>query len=172
MLIQDTGQITEPMVGSEHGLKHVLVGFDGSDSAWAALRQAIAVAVGNRRGAHDRGGGADAAVLFSFPGTMTMPYSYDALRKEVEGEMRLHLAEARDEVPASIKVHTVLLRGRPARELARYAESGGFDLLVTGPRPRGIASRAASRTRCSRAAASRCSPSRRSVGARASSSTA
>jgi nucleotide-binding universal stress UspA family protein len=136
MLIQDTGQIAQPMTGSEHALQRVLVGFDGSDSSWAALRQAIAVAVGNDAELTIAAVAQMPRVLFSFPGTMTMPYSYDALRKEVEGEMRLHLAEARDEVPASIKVHTVLLRGRAARELARHAESGGYDLLVTGPRPR------------------------------------
>jgi nucleotide-binding universal stress UspA family protein len=136
MLTQDTGQITQPMIGSEHGLRRVLVGFDGSDSSWAALRQAIAVSVGNDAELTVAAVAQMPRVLFSFPGTMTMPYSYDSLRKDVEAEMRLHLAEARDEVPASLRVQTVLLRGRPARELARYAESGGFDLLVTGPRPR------------------------------------
>jgi nucleotide-binding universal stress UspA family protein len=77
---------------------------------------------------------------------MVMPYTYDGLRREVEGELRRHLAEARDEVPAAVQVQTVLLRGKPARELARYAESGRFDLLVTGPRPCGRLKRLLSRS--------------------------
>ena len=49
----------------------------------------------------------------------------------------LRKAKARDEVPTSIRVDTVLLEGRAARELAKLAETGGYDLLVTGPRPTG-----------------------------------
>ena len=51
--------------------------------------------------------------------------------------MRRHLAEARDEVPATVSVTTRLLHGRPARAIAALAESGRYDLVVTGPRPLG-----------------------------------
>jgi nucleotide-binding universal stress UspA family protein len=136
MLLQDTGQITERDIGRDHGLRRVLVGFDGTDGAWVALHQAIAVAGANGARLTIAAVARMPRCLFGYPGTMTLPYSYDALRREVEGELRRHLAEARDEVPADVRVDTVLLRGRPARELARFAEEGGYDLLVTGPRPR------------------------------------
>jgi nucleotide-binding universal stress UspA family protein len=51
--------------------------------------------------------------------------------------MRRHLAEARDEVPATVSVTTRLLHGRPARALAALAEEGRYDVVVTGPRPVG-----------------------------------
>ena len=57
--------------------------------------------------------------------------------RDLEREMRRHLAEARDEVPATVSVTTQLLHGRPGRVLAALAESGRYDLVVTGPRPLG-----------------------------------
>jgi nucleotide-binding universal stress UspA family protein len=141
MLLQDTGQITEPTVGGEHGLRRVLVGFDGSDGAWVALHQAIAVAVGNRATLTVAAVVEVPRCLFAFPGSAIMPYTYAGIRREVASELRRHLAEARDEVPAEIRADTVLLQGRAARELARFAEEGGYDLLVTGPRPTGRLSR-------------------------------
>jgi nucleotide-binding universal stress UspA family protein len=51
--------------------------------------------------------------------------------------MLQRLADARDEVPATISVSTVLLRGRTAQALADLAAGGRYDLVVTGPRPAG-----------------------------------
>ena len=51
--------------------------------------------------------------------------------------MQQKLAAARDEVPATVSVTTLLLYGRPARTLAALADSGGYDLVVAGPRPVG-----------------------------------
>jgi nucleotide-binding universal stress UspA family protein len=66
-----------------------------------------------------------------------MPYTREGLRHDLEGEMLRHLANARDEVPAAVSVTTKVLHGRAARALAAYAEQGGYDLVVTGPRPAG-----------------------------------
>jgi nucleotide-binding universal stress UspA family protein len=68
---------------------------------------------------------------------MNVPYTRETIRLEAEGAMRRHLAEARDEVPVTVSVTTRLLHGRPARALAALAEEGGYDLVVTGPRPVG-----------------------------------
>ena len=70
-------------------------------------------------------------------GAMTCPTRARRIRQQVESAMRRHLAEARDEVPATVSVTTRLLHGRPARALAALAEEGRYDLVVTGPRPVG-----------------------------------
>lgn len=120
------------------GLVHrVLVAFDGSPSAWAALHQAINVAVSNHAlltivaVVHEPCG------FWMGFGALTLPYTRDSLRRDLEREMRRHLAEARDEVPATVSVTTQVLHGRPWRAIAALAESGGYDLVVTGPRPLG-----------------------------------
>ena len=48
MVIQDVGQTVSPVADDATGGVHrVLVAFDGSEGAWAALRRAIEVAVAN-----------------------------------------------------------------------------------------------------------------------------
>ena len=144
-------------------VQRVLLAFDGSPGAWAALDQAIEIAVGQRALLTIAGVVGEPTVWAGF-GPVTMPVTREMLQRDLERDMQRNLAAARDEVPATVSVTTQLLHGRPARALAALAESGGFDLVVAGPRPAGgcaACSGAASRTACSRAAGPRSSPSRR-----------
>jgi nucleotide-binding universal stress UspA family protein len=115
----------------------VLVAYDGSPSAWAALQQAIDVAVSNHALLTIVGVVHEPSFFCTGFGAMTVPYTRESLRRDLDREMRLHLAEARDEVPATVSVTTQMLHGRPWREIAALAESGHYDLVVTGPRPLG-----------------------------------
>jgi nucleotide-binding universal stress UspA family protein len=114
--------------------RHILVAFDGSDGAWAALRRAIDIAV------RERALLTIAAVVpepsaWVGMGLVSLPYSRETLRRDAQRAMERALAAARDEVPATVSVTTRLLSGRPGHALARLIEQGCFDLVVTGPRP-------------------------------------
>ena len=115
----------------------MLVAFDGSEGAWAALRRAIEVAVANHALLTIAAVVEEPLGLWMGFGAITVPVTRDSLRRDLEREMRLHLAEARDEVPAAVSVTTQLLYGRPARALAGLIAAGRYDLVVTGPRPVG-----------------------------------
>jgi nucleotide-binding universal stress UspA family protein len=135
MLTHDVDRIAQQVAGGERQIQRVLIAVDGSDGAWAALDRAIGLAVTNHAQL------TIAAVVpptpplaCAMPGVMTLPYSPDDLRRELETEMQQHLAAARDEIPATVSVTTCLLHGHPTRALARFAEDGRYDLVVTGPR--------------------------------------
>src|ERR1700754_2299666 len=117
-------------------IQHVLLAFDGSPGAWAALEQAIAVADSQHALLTIAGVVGEPTVWLRY-GPAVMPYTRETLLQELERDMQQKLAAARDEVPATVSVTTRLLHGRPARALAALAESGGFDLVVAGPRPEG-----------------------------------
>ena len=119
------------------GVHRVLVGFDGSPGAWAALRRAIDVAVANRALLTIAAVVDEPLAIWVGFGAMVAPVTRESLRRDLERVMNLHLAEARDEVPATVSVTTQILHGRPARVLAALAEAGHYDLVVTGPRPVG-----------------------------------
>jgi nucleotide-binding universal stress UspA family protein len=138
MLIHDVDQIAHPTPEGSRRILRVLVAFDGSDGAWAALDRAIGLALSQHAQLTIAGVvSAPAWLPFGTPGLVTLPYSPDELRRELDGEMLQHLAAARDEIPATVSVTTRLLHGRPARTLARFADDGHYDLVVTGPRPSG-----------------------------------
>jgi nucleotide-binding universal stress UspA family protein len=114
-------------------VRRVLVAFDGSEGAWAALEEGIAVA------ASDRALLTIAAVVEDPPvwvgmAPLAIPFNRDGLRRECERQLEQQLAAARDEVPATVSVTTRLLHGRPARELVALAREGDYDLVVAGPR--------------------------------------
>ncbi len=138
MLTQDVQQIAPRAPAEGHsGAQRVLVAFDGSDGAWAALQQAIAVAVSNGAVLTIAGVVQEPRFVWAGPGAIAVPYTREGMRRELDAEMRRVLAGARDEVPATVSVTTRILHGRPVRALAAFAEEGGFDLVVTGPRPGG-----------------------------------
>jgi nucleotide-binding universal stress UspA family protein len=138
MVIQDVEQTTSPVAHDNgSGLHHVLVAFDGSDGAWIALRRAIDVAAANHALLTIAAVVQEPLGLWMGFGAMTVPVTREGLLRDLEREMRLHLAEARDEVPATVSVTTRMLHGRPARALAALVEAEGYDLVVTGPRPIG-----------------------------------
>jgi nucleotide-binding universal stress UspA family protein len=136
MVIQDVQQtLLRAPADPDSGIHRVLVAFDGSLGAWAALGRAIDLAVANRA-LLTIAAVAEEPLWMGF-GAMCLPYTRETIRQQAESAMRRHLAEARDEVPATVSVTTRLLHGRPARALAALAEEGGYDLVVTGPRPVG-----------------------------------
>jgi nucleotide-binding universal stress UspA family protein len=127
---------TSQSATGRRAVHRVLVGFDGSPGAWAALDRAIAIAVEEHALLMIAGVVRDPTLWLGMGGT-PVPYTYETLRRDAEREMERLLAEARDEVPATVSVTTQILHGRPARVLGRLAEKGGYDLVVVGPRPGG-----------------------------------
>jgi nucleotide-binding universal stress UspA family protein len=130
------GGIAPPLTADAHPVRRILVAFDGSQGAWAALERAVEIAV------------AQSALLtiaavipephvYAGLGPFALPYSPDTLRRDAEREMLRMLGAARDEVPANVSLTTILLTGRPAKALAHLAATGDYDLVVTGPRPSG-----------------------------------
>jgi len=122
-------------------IHRVLVAFDGSPGAWAALDRAIAVAVSQNALLTIAGVVGEPTVVLGI-GPAVMPYTRESLLRDLERDMQQKLAAARDEVPASVSVTTRLLHGRPARTLAALADEGGYDLVVAGPRKAGFLRRA------------------------------
>jgi nucleotide-binding universal stress UspA family protein len=134
VLLEALDREPPPSLTAPHGVRRILVAFDGSEGAWAALERAIEIAVAQSALLTIAAVVPEARVYTGF-GPLVMPFSPDQLRREAEREMLRLLAEARDEVPANVSLTTCLLHGNPARSLAALAESGGYDLVVTGPRP-------------------------------------
>ena len=134
MRLQQAHQEGHPrVVGDDWIPRRILVAFDGSDGAWAALHRAIDIAQ------RERALLTIAAVVpepspWIGMGLVSLPYSRETLRRDAQRAMEQALAAARDEVPATISVTTRLLFGRPSRALARLIEDCDFDLVVTGPR--------------------------------------
>jgi nucleotide-binding universal stress UspA family protein len=138
MAVQDVQQtLLRAPAEAGGGVHRVLVAFDGSPSAWAALHQAIDVAASNRALLTIAAVVHEPSAIWMGFGAASVPYTRESLRRELEREMLLHLAEARDEVPATVSVTTQMLHGRPTRAIAALVESGDYDLVVTGPRPLG-----------------------------------
>ena len=136
MLTQDVEQIASPVLDGERRLQRVLVAFDGSEGAWAALDQGIAIALSSHALLTIAGVvGSPPPMAVGMAGVLVAPYSPEAFQRELDIEMEQKLAAARDEIPAAISVTTVLLHGKATRALARLAEEGCYDLVVTGPRP-------------------------------------
>jgi len=129
-----------PQAAEPRAVHRVLVAFDGSAGAWAALQQGIEIAVGQRALLTIAGVVGEPAVWMGF-GPVTMPYTREMILRELERDMQQKLAAARDEVPATVSVTTRLLHGRPARVLAALADSGDYDLVVAGPRKANFARR-------------------------------
>jgi nucleotide-binding universal stress UspA family protein len=138
MLIQDVQQTATqaPSAGGGAG-RRVLVAFDGSAGAWAALARAIEIALANHSPLTIAAVVEEPRFLWQGPGPMSVACTRESIRRDLEREMLRHLANARDEVPAAVSVTTQLLRGRAARALAQLAEKGGYDLIVTGSRSNG-----------------------------------
>jgi nucleotide-binding universal stress UspA family protein len=135
MLTQDVEQIAIPTLDSERQLRRVLVAFDGSAGAWAALDRGIALALSAHAKLTIAGVvGSPAPIACGMVGVLVPPYTPEEMQRELDVEMEQKLAAARDEIPATVSVTTVLLHGKAARALAHLAEEGGYDLIVTGPR--------------------------------------
>jgi nucleotide-binding universal stress UspA family protein len=134
VLLEAVDQTAPPKQTEPHAVRRILVAFDGSTGAWAALARAIEIAV-----AHSALLTIVAVIpevrIYGAMGPLMLPFSPETLRREAEREMLRIIAAARDEVPANVSLTTQLLHGSPARAIAALAKSGGYDLVVTGPHP-------------------------------------
>jgi nucleotide-binding universal stress UspA family protein len=134
MLVEESGRAAVEV--ERQGIRRVLVEFDGSDEAWDALRRAIAVAVRDNALLTVAGVVEEPPCWFAMT-PAALPYTRDSLRRDAEREVERQLAAARDEVPATVSVTTQVLRGRTAQALAAFAQEGGYDLVLAGPRSAG-----------------------------------
>lgn len=121
-------------------VQRVLVDFDGSPGAWAALRYGIAVAASRDAVLTIAAVVSDPPMWLGMP-PLVLPWTRDALRRDAEHELQQALAAARDEVPATISASTALLHGRTARALADLADGGRYDLVITGRNRGGLVAR-------------------------------
>jgi nucleotide-binding universal stress UspA family protein len=136
MQVRQATRSVTPAIPERFTLRRVLVAFDGSPGAWAALDRAIAVAVG-QRALLTIAGVVQEPHVWTALGPAPMPFTRESLLRDLEREMEQKLAAARDEVPAMVSVTTRLLHGRPGQVLAALADEGDYDLVVAGPRPEG-----------------------------------
>ena len=134
MLLEAVDPTAPPLTADAPPVRRILVAFDGSSGAWAALDRAIEIAA-DQRALLTIAGVVTEPHLCAGLGPFALPYSPDTLRRDAEREMLRLLAMARDEVPANVSLTTQLLVGRPAKALAQLAATGGYDLVVTGSRP-------------------------------------
>jgi nucleotide-binding universal stress UspA family protein len=124
--------VVAPRVGSVPPLHRVLVAFDGSPGAWAALRYGIAAADSGNAVLTIAAVVNEPPLWIGLPPFAT-PWTRESLRRDAERHLARALAAARDEVPATVSVSTALLSGRTAHALADLADGGRYDLVVTGP---------------------------------------
>jgi nucleotide-binding universal stress UspA family protein len=107
-------------------LKRLLVTTDFSE----ASRQAFpwAVELGKQFGA-------TITLAYVFPTALPVELSQIGIifeQKRLAGEAKARLDRFREaELPASLPVETVVLEGRPAHEITRFAKESGTDLIVT-----------------------------------------
>jgi nucleotide-binding universal stress UspA family protein len=135
-MLAEVVRVPVPQATEPRPVHRVLVAFDGSPGAWRALRQAIDVAVSRHAPLTIAGVVSEPTVWAGF-GPVVMPFTREMLQRDLERAMERSLAAARDEIPATVSVTTRLLHGRPAATLAALAQSGGYDLIVVGPRRAG-----------------------------------
>lgn len=108
-------------------LKKILVATDGSKPSVKATRHAVALAAAS---------GASLTAVFVDTGEQAFLYPEERLEEEVESgvhqsEAGIHLAKAfadANGVSCEIKV----LKGGVAPQIVKFAEKGGFDLIVLG----------------------------------------
>ena len=113
----------------------IVVGYDGSDAARAAVERALGIA---------RLTGAKLTVVTVVPpptvflGELLLPEVVDVSAVEEPARKQLEaLVKEIKEAGGFDRVEPVILMGDPADELVHYAEENGCDLIVVGRRGRG-----------------------------------
>src|SRR3954469_22756835 len=117
-------------------LRSVLVAFDGSSHAEAAVAEAIELV----QAGHGR-----LTIITVVPepslwgstGTYWAPVDFAAIGHEVERGYRAMLDDAVESVPADAPVTKILQRGAAGPAIVNEARRGGHDLVVVGSRGRG-----------------------------------
>jgi len=106
----------------------ILVGFDGSEGSWKALRVALALA---RLSA-----GAEVWALSVEEGLPHLPETIDEFAEEKERQnaifQLLHGQASALAAEEGVDLKVRVVAGHPAQALVRFAEQGAFDLLVIG----------------------------------------
>jgi nucleotide-binding universal stress UspA family protein len=116
--------ITIEAGGAGRGEIDVLVGIDGSPESLEALWAAVHI-IGPRVGR------LTLATVIDYDAALSdQPWS---VREGAEAELRRVAAMVAGHRPG-----VVLLAGRPAEALARYAREGGYELIAVGSRGRGV----------------------------------
>jgi nucleotide-binding universal stress UspA family protein len=113
--------------------RSILVAVDGSQTAIAALEEAIELA--RRDGAWLVLLSVAAPPRWSFTGPPYAPYPSE---QELERGASDVVERAAALVPADVPLATVVRVGSPAAEIVRRAEEGGHDLIVMGSRGHGL----------------------------------
>jgi nucleotide-binding universal stress UspA family protein len=116
--------------------RRLLVAFDGSSHAQAALAEAIELAVANN---------AAITVMTVIPrpnawmlgGSCEVAVSSDQLRRQTERAYERMLDATRDTVPHEVPFTRILKSGVAAPTLVDEAHTGNHDLIVMGSRGRG-----------------------------------
>ena len=108
---------------------NVLVAFDASSSAWAALDQAADLAVAEN---------AKLTIVGVVPPLPSFAYragvSVERLKEEAAEEVAESLREARARLRDDVAATTVQREGHPGEEIVKQVEEGGHDLVVLGTR--------------------------------------
>ena len=114
----------------------LLVAFDDSRHAHAALDQAVQLAHANR---------SELTVMTVIPEPSVWalgdgygaPVNVDELRQEALVSRRAALDRAVEEVPADLPVTSLIKHGPPAQVIVEEASAGHHDLIIMGSRGRG-----------------------------------
>jgi nucleotide-binding universal stress UspA family protein len=107
----------------------ILVAFDASPSAWAALDQAADLAAT---------GNATLTVIGVVPPLPSFAYragvSIDRLKAEAANEVEESLREARERLRDDVAATTVQREGHPGEQIVKQVEEARHDLVVLGTR--------------------------------------
>ena len=116
--------------------RHILVPYDGSDPANAALSQAVDLAT-------SQGSTLTLISVWRRPSQIVgaempmTPDTVDIIDRDAEVEAERMLASARARVPEGIRVDTMLVEGPPAVAILETAQRGRHDIVIMGSRGRG-----------------------------------
>ena len=108
--------------------KNILVGLDGSEGSWRALRAALALS--------KLESGSEVCAVFVEEGLPRLPEVIDELAEEKDrqdaafNELRREAQRLSAEAGVALKFEIVV--GHAAQAIVRFADRGGFDLLVIG----------------------------------------
>ena len=106
--------------------KHIAVAVDGSENSMRAVNQAIDLAKASE--------GAQVDILSVIAIDVYSDMVYDPVKAHGEAQTELVQPALGAFAQAGITPELVLLHGRPADEIVRYANKNGVDLIVIGSR--------------------------------------